>query len=207
MNPVHIAAALKAMGTTAASLATDMLIIKRKGRIVGFNRHNLKLLSSASAIYAARKLTKQPEVAELKNILAIRPDDTLPMPYHNYEDDAGYDLIAAQNVNVEPLNTAVIESNIKMAIPKGFYGDIRPRSGISKASILVHPGTIDANYRGVVKFTVTNLSQTTFRVRRGDRIAQIIIQKHEKAQFSEVEKLPPSDRDKLGFGSSGGFQS
>ncbi|MFN0030901.1 MAG: dUTP diphosphatase [Flavobacteriales bacterium] len=121
---------------------------------------------------------------------------------------AGMDLRANvdQPIMLEPLERALIPTGLFIALPQGTEAQIRPRSGLAfkqGITVLNSPGTIDADYRGEVKVLLVNLSNKTLMVNAGDRIAQMVIAKHEKAEWLEVEVLCETKRGSGGFGSTG----
>lgn len=132
----------------------------------------------------------------------------LPLPSYQTAHAAGVDLIAdiEQDMTLAPLERAAIPTGIAMAIPVGFEGQVRPRSGraIGDGLTLVNaPGTIDADYRGEVKVLVVNLGRETVVIRPGEQIAQLVIAPVSRAEFVEVEKLEESSRGSGGFGHTG----
>ena len=133
----------------------------------------------------------------------------LPLPKYQTEHAAGLDLLAdvPEPVVLQPFERAAIPTGLAVEIPPGFEGQVRPRSGLAlKAGItcLNSPGTIDADYRGEVKVILGNLSREAFTVRRGDRIAQLVISPVARVALAEVDELGDSDRGAGGFGSTGG---
>ena len=123
---------------------------------------------------------------------------------------AGADLRAAigigDEIEIAPGGRALVPCGFAMALPDGFEGQVRPRSGLAMhhgVTVLNAPGTIDADYRGEVKVILVNLSDETFIVRRGDRIAQLVVAPVTRFALREAEKLPPTDRGAGGFGSTG----
>jgi len=117
---------------------------------------------------------------------------------------AGYDLYAAQNAEIDPLKRALIKTNISIAIPKGYYGRIAPRSGLAyKNGIDVMAGVIDSDYRGDVGVILYNTGVDVFNVKQGDRIAQLIIEKCHVADWDLVEDLSDTDRGEGGYGHTG----
>jgi dUTP pyrophosphatase len=139
-------------------------------------------------------------------VLVRRLDPTLPMPARAREGDAGLDLYAAEPVTIEPGGRALVPTGIALAIPPGYAGLVLPRSGLALRhgiTLLNTPGLIDPGYRGEVKVLLINHDRAAATVARGDRIAQLVIQRVEPAELVEVEELPPSDRDTGGFGSTG----
>jgi len=138
----------------------------------------------------------------------VRPlDPDLPLPRYAHPGDAGADLYAAEDVELAPGERALVRTGLAIALPEGFVGLVHPRSGLAArlgVTVLNAPGTIDAGYRGEIKVTLINTDpRETVRLKRGDRIAQLVIQRVEKAAFYEVERLPGSSRGANGFGSTG----
>lgn len=128
----------------------------------------------------------------------------------NYETiaSAGMDLRAnlADSVSLKPLERAIIKTGLFIALPVGYEAQVRPRSGLAAKkgiSVLNAPGTIDADYRGEIGVILVNLSNEVFVVNDGERIAQMVIAKHERAQWNEVTELDVTDRGAGGFGSTG----
>lgn len=131
-----------------------------------------------------------------------------PLPDYATELAAGMDLRAflPEPVELKPLERMMVPTGIFLEIPPGFEAQIRPRSGLaakSGISVLNSPGTIDADYRGEVKVILVNLSDKTFSLNNGERIAQMVISRHEKAQWEEVHVLEQTARGEGGFGSTG----
>jgi dUTP pyrophosphatase len=142
------------------------------------------------------------------NIVRLDPD--LPLPSYSHPGDAGADLFAREDVTLGPGERRLVPTGIALALPEGYVGLVHPRSGLahrSGLSIVNAPGTIDAGYRGEVQVCLVNLDQTTpIELRRGDRIAQLVVQRFETAAFVEVDALPDSSRGAGGYGSTGGFR-
>ncbi|MCW2781316.1 MAG: dUTP diphosphatase [Marmoricola sp.] len=140
-----------------------------------------------------------------------RLDDGLPLPSYAHPGDAGADVFATQDVTLAPGERALVPTGIALALPEGYVALVHPRSGLANRhgiSIVNAPGTIDAGYRGEVKVLLVNLDPTTpVTLHRGDRIAQLVIQRFETANFVEVDDLPDSARGVGGYGSTGGFAS
>lgn len=126
-------------------------------------------------------------------------------PRYQRDGDSGMDLHACMGFDLvlNPGETRVIHCGVALEVPAGFEGQVRSRSGLSKRGILVHFGTIDSNYRGVIGATLTNLSPEHFAIRTGDRIAQLVIAPVVTAELEEVEELSETERGASGFGSSG----
>lgn len=132
----------------------------------------------------------------------------LPLPKYMSAHAAGMDLLAAVDGNmiVKSGERKLIPTGISIAVPEGYEAQVRPRSGLaikSGISVLNTPGTIDADYRGEVGVIIVNHGKEDFHIRRGDRIAQMIINEVIKAELEEVEELPESRRSEGGFGHTG----
>lgn len=132
----------------------------------------------------------------------------LPLPGYKTKESAGMDIHAAtdQPVILEPGQRKLIPAGFKMSIPIGFEAQIRPRSGMAYKNgitILNSPGTIDSDYRGEVKLLAVNLSDVTFTINRGDRIAQMVIAPVYQPNIIEVDELDETVRGEGGFGSTG----
>ena len=144
-------------------------------------------------------------------ILIRRLDASVPLPSYAHPGDAGADLTTTVDVHLEPGERAMVPTGISIALPDGYAAFVHPRSGLAARcgiSIVNAPGTVDAGYRGEVKVMLVNLDPTLpVSLSRGDRIAQLVVQKVELARFVEVERLPGSDRGDGGYGSTGGFAS
>ncbi|MDD7582346.1 dUTP diphosphatase [Corynebacterium sp. 32222D000AT] len=136
-----------------------------------------------------------------------RLDPELPMPRRAHRGDAGADLYAAEDVTLAPGERALVGTGIALALPVGTVGLVHPRSGLAAKqglSIVNTPGTIDADYRGEIKVCLINLDPATpIEVTRGMRIAQLVIQKVELAEFVEVTELDETVRGDGGYGSTG----
>lgn len=133
----------------------------------------------------------------------------IPLPKYMSDHAAGMDLYAAVDpeVIIPPGEWKLVPTGISIALPEGYEAQVRPRSGLALkqgVSILNTPGTVDADYRGEVGVILMNHSKENLVIKRGDRIAQMIINKVERIVFEEVEELPSSDRGTGGFGSTGG---
>ena len=140
-------------------------------------------------------------------ILVQRLDAGVPMPSRAHPGDAGLDLHAAEDVSLKPGERASVPTGIAVAIPKGCAGFVVPRSGLAAKhgiGVVNAPGLIDSGYRGEIRVLLVNLDQNeAFELRRGERIAQLVIQRVEEATLREVGELPPSARGEGGFGSTG----
>ena len=131
-----------------------------------------------------------------------------PLPSYQTSQSAGMDLRAnnPEPIVLKPLMRAIVPTGLFIELPEGYEAQIRPRSGLAakKGIGLVNsPGTIDADYRGEIGVIVVNLSNEDFTIENGERIAQMVIAKHEVASLQEVESLNESDRGSGGFGSTG----
>ena len=140
-------------------------------------------------------------------ILIQRLDPELPMPRYAKAGDAGIDLYSRIDFTLEPGARALVPTGIAIALPPGFVALVHPRSGLALKhgiSMVNTPGTIDAGYRGEIQIILINHDPAeTFTSKRGERIAQLVIQKVEAAELIEVSELPGSGRGATGFGSSG----
>ena len=130
------------------------------------------------------------------------------LPKYETEQSAGVDLRANidEPIILKPLERALIKTGLFIALPKGFEAQIRPRSGLAYKNgitVLNSPGTIDADYRGEIGVILVNLSNQEFVINDGERIAQMVIAKHEQPQFIEVKELNKTERGAGGFGSTG----
>ncbi len=131
-----------------------------------------------------------------------------PNPSYETTSSAGMDLRASLNepITIEPLHRAIIPTALYIELPDGYEAQVRPRSGLAAKSgitVLNSPGTIDADYRGEIKVILINLSDQPFVINHGDRIAQMIIAQHERAEWIEVNDLNISARGAGGFGHTG----
>jgi dUTP pyrophosphatase len=139
-------------------------------------------------------------------VAIARLDRDLPPPRPAHAGDAGLDLHAARDTVLEAGERALVETGIAVAIPPGWAGFVVPRSGLALrhgVTVLNGPGLIDSGYRGEIKVLLINHGTERALLRRGDRIAQLVIQPVATVALEEVEALPPSDRGAGGFGSTG----
>ncbi len=130
------------------------------------------------------------------------------MPHYETLASAGMDLRAdlKSPITLKPLERAIVPTGLYMELPVGYEAQVRPRSGLAAKkgiTVLNAPGTIDADYRGNVGVILVNLSNEDFTVENGERIAQMVIAKHERSEWEEVESLSETDRGEGGFGSTG----
>lgn len=136
-----------------------------------------------------------------------RLDPDLPLPSYAHSGDAGLDLFAAESRTLAPLERALVGTGIAIALPEGYAGFIQPRSGLALKRGLTFvntPGLIDCHYRGEIKLIAINLDPTVpLAVERGEKIAQLVIQRVETAAITEVDDLGATERGSGGFGSTG----
>jgi dUTP pyrophosphatase len=141
-------------------------------------------------------------------VLIKRLDSGLPLPQRAHPGDAGADLYAAADVELAPGQRAVVPTGVAIALPDGYAAFVHPRSGLAArhgVTMVNAPGTVDAGYRGEIRVTLLNTDTgSPVRFQRGDRIAQLVVQRVERPVFHEVEILPGSARGDGGFGSTGG---
>ncbi|GAA2553569.1 dUTP diphosphatase [Neomicrococcus aestuarii] len=151
-------------------------------------------------------MTNAPEPLSIQ-ILMLDPD--LEPPSYAHPGDAGADLRAREGFTLEPGERALVPTGVAIALPLGFVGLIHPRSGLATKhgiTVVNAPGTVDAGYRGEIKVTLLNTDlRESMTFERGDRIAQLVIQRVEQAVFVPVDSLSESERGTGGFGSTGGF--
>ena len=149
------------------------------------------------------------DVGEVVEVLVRRLDPDLPVPAYAHPGDAGADLCARVDVTLEPGQRALVPTGLALALPHGHAGFVHPRSGLAARhgiSIVNAPGTIDEGYRGEILVNLVNLDPTEpFTVRRGDRIAQLVVQRVARARFVEADSLDDTRRGDTGHGSTGGF--
>jgi dUTP pyrophosphatase len=147
-------------------------------------------------------------LAVVLDVPVRRLDPDLPLPSYARAGDAGADLVAREDAVLEPGGgRALVPTGVALAIPEGYAGFVQPRSGLALrhgVTCLNTPGLIDAGYRDELKVLLVNTDPTTpYKVSRGDRIAQLVIQRVEEAAFVAVDELPPSERGTGGFGHTG----
>lgn len=151
--------------------------------------------------------TPADEEPETVGLLVRRLDAQLPLPKYAQHGDAGLDLSAAVDAEIAPGERVLLPTGLAVAIPEGWAGLVHPRSGLAArhgVTVLNAPGTLDAGYRGEILVNLINLDpREVVRVRRGDRIAQLVLQRVGKAVLHEVDVLPPSQRGHTGHGDSG----
>lgn len=135
-------------------------------------------------------------------------ESDLPLPAYATLGSAGMDLVAAveSEVSINPAETILVPTGISIQLPEGYEAQVRPRSGLAvkhQIGILNSPGTIDSDYRGEVKVVLTNFGKQPFTIRRGDRIAQMIVQRYARVEWEEVQSLDVTARGGGGFGHTG----
>jgi dUTP pyrophosphatase len=140
-------------------------------------------------------------------ILVTRLDDGVPLPTYAHPGDAGADLVTTVDLTLGPGERAMVGTGIAVALPDGYAAFVHPRSGLAHrlgVSIVNTPGTVDAGYRGEITVVLVNHDlRDSVVFRRGDRIAQLVVQRVEQARFEEVPQLPSSARGTGGYGSTG----
>lgn len=141
-------------------------------------------------------------------VLISRLDPDVALPSYAHPGDAGADLVTTSDVRIAPGERVVVGTGIAIALPAGYAGFVHPRSGLAARtglSIVNAPGTIDSGYRGEIRVCLVNLDpEKPIVLRRGDRIAQLVVQRVERADFVEVEQLDETVRGAGGYGSTGG---
>ena len=140
-------------------------------------------------------------------VLIQRLDPDLPLPSRGNPGDAGWDLFARRDAHLAPGERQMIPTGVAIALPPGFVGLVHPRSGLASRygfTLVNSPGTIDAGYRGEICVIGVNTDpMIDVRLQRGDRVAQLIVQRVHEVEWHEVDELPGSHRGDGGFGSSG----
>jgi dUTP pyrophosphatase len=141
-------------------------------------------------------------------VLVQRLDPGLPLPAYALPGDAGADIVAADDITLRPGERALLPTGVAIALPEGYAAFVHPRSGLAARAglgLVNAPGTIDSGYRGEIKVIVINHDpHEPIELRRGERIAQLVFQRVERAEFVEVDALPESVRASGGHGSTGG---
>ena len=141
------------------------------------------------------------------DVLILRLDPDLPLPSYARPGDAGADLYSAVDVTLGPGDRSLVPTGVAIALPDGFAAFVHPRSGLAVKhgiGMVNSPGTIDAGYRGEIKVNLINHDlHAPVTVRRGDRVAQLVVQRIARATFVELHRLPGSHRGEGGFGSTG----
>ncbi|MHB8837291.1 MAG: dUTP diphosphatase [Candidatus Methylomirabilia bacterium] len=146
---------------------------------------------------------------KVRILVRVEPEGRgLELPRYQSEGAAGVDLLAAiaQDLDLAPGERALVSTGVALAIPSGYEGQVRPRSGLAirhGLTLLNAPGTIDADYRGTVKLVIINHGAEPVTIRRGERLAQLVIARVERAEFELACELPGTARGAGGFGSTG----
>jgi dUTP pyrophosphatase len=150
-------------------------------------------------------------VTDALDVPVRRLDPDLPLPAYAHPGDAGADLVSAEDVELAPGERRLVHTGVAVALPDGHVGLVHPRSGLAArlgVTVLNAPGTVDAGYRGEILVNLVNHDRTnTVTISRGDRIAQLLVQRVERARFHLVDELPDTVRGAGGHGSTGGHQS
>jgi dUTP pyrophosphatase len=140
-------------------------------------------------------------------VLLTRVDPGVPVPGYAHPGDAGADLVTTSDIHIAPGERAVVGTGVAIALPEGYAAFVHPRSGLGAKhglSVVNTPGTVDAGYRGEIRVCLINHDpREPVLLRRGDRIAQLVVQRVEQARFDEVADLPASPRGAGGYGSTG----
>ena len=143
---------------------------------------------------------KMPLIIKMQKIADV------PTPCYAHKGDSGVDLYAAEDAVLKPMERKLIATGLKLEIPCGYEGQVRPKSGLAISHGISHAncvGTIDSSYRGEIKVPLINLSDKAYKVEKGKKIGQLVFAKVEEAVFSEVNELGKTTRNENGFGSTG----
>lgn len=168
----------------------------------GASQGSTSLTSEESTAQQSRKRLHRREGAEILRCKKLS-DDAL-IPTRGSDGAAGYDLYSAHDSTIASRGRALIKTDIAIALPPGCYGRVAPRSGLAlKHGLDVGAGVVDPDYRGNVGVVLFNLSDTDYKVKKGDRIAQLVLEKFLSADVEEVNELDDTDRSAGGFGSTG----
>ena len=152
-----------------------------------------------------RKRKREEKGVQVK-VQVQKISENAKIPEMAHEGDSGFDLYASETLAIEPGERKLVATGIKIAIPKGFEAQVRPKSGLaikSGLSVLNTPGTIDSGYRGEIKVILVNLAKEPYQVETGKKIAQLVFQKVECPELTEVQELNETKRNEGGFGSTG----
>jgi len=165
-------------------------------------------ITNRPSAFVTRVFSPAVRAADSVEVLLTRLDPDIPLPCYARDGDAGADLMTTEDLVLEPGRRAVVGTGIAIALPAGYAGFVHPRSGLAARaglSVVNAPGTVDAGYRGEVRVCLINHdTDEAIRLRRGDRIAQLVVQRVATAVFREVDELPASQRGDGGYGSTGG---
>ena len=159
----------------------------------------------------ARRTSEEPGALTDVVVPLRRLDPDLPLPAYAHPGDAGADLVAAEDAELAPGARAAVRTGVAVAVPDGYVGLVHPRSGLAArlgVTVLNAPGTVDAGYRGEILVILVNHDRdNTVKISRGDRIAQLVVQRVERAVFHVVDQLDETSRGSGGHGSTGGHRS
>ncbi len=125
------------------------------------------------------------------------------VPERSHEGDAGWDLFSAEDVTIPPGDTAVVSTDVSMEIPRGWYGQIKSRSGLGTKGVVVTAGVVDSTYRGNIKVVIINCGKKELVFKRGDKLAQMVFLPVPEVEFVVADSLEGSERGDRGFGSTG----
>ncbi len=149
--------------------------------------------------------------SEIVDVALLRLDPGVPAPQYARDGDAGADRATTENVEIAPGERVLVGTGVALALPAGWVGLVHPRSGLAARhglTIVNAPGTVDSGYRGEIKVCLLNTDpRHTIALRRGDLIAQLVVQRVAQARFVEVQRLPSSERGDAGHGSTGGIDA
>ena len=149
--------------------------------------------------------------SEIVDVALLRLDPGVPVPQYARDGDAGADLATTENVEIAPGERVLVGTGVALALPAGWVGLVHPRSGLAARhglTIVNAPGTVDSGYRGEIKVCLLNTDpRHIIALRRGDLIAQLVVQRVAQARFVEVQRLPSSERGDAGHGSTGGIDA
>lgn len=155
-----------------------------------------------------RNRMEEATVTDVVSVPVRQLDPGLPLPAYAHPGDAGADLVAAADVELPPGGRALVPTGVAIALPEGYVGLVHPRSGLAArlgVTVLNAPGTVDAGYRGEILVNLINHDrEAVARIARGDRIAQLVVQRVARARFQPAAELPASQRGAGGHGSTGG---
>ncbi|KAI3659793.1 hypothetical protein MP638_002750 [Amoeboaphelidium occidentale] len=169
------------------------------------NADTLKREVPAEAVASPAKKVAMPSLTtEMPPLKVKRLSEDAQLPKRGSSKAAGYDLFSAKEMIIPAQGKAIVPTDISIAVPEGTYGRVAPRSGLAVKHFLdVGAGVIDEDYRGPVGVVLFNFSQTDYKVQKGDRIAQLVLEKIMTPEVQEVEDLDATDRGAGGFGSTG----
>lgn len=192
--------------TARGGTGVERFYLSRGYRVDGILPGRLRLADGRSVeeLHMSKTRPGAPDARLPLRIRALDPD--LPLPAYAHPDDAGLDLRAREAVSLYPGERAVVPTGVAVEVPPGHVGLVHPRSGLAARhglALVNAPGTIDAGYRGEVKVILVNLGDEAVTLERGDRVAQLLVQRVERPEPVAVAELTPSPRGDGGFGSTG----